>query len=161
MVDEEQSLHWKSILWSAFLMMVLPILYNIIATIVYGFVVGFQSRGDQEIIAERQLAFVASAAYQWSIYLVTALVILWRSYKLARKSPNRPEINVAIAVALGLAGRLTLLVVLPTSGQENQVFQPMLLVELLLYAAAAYAGLFLGSDKAVSNSNSNSTASHV
>lgn len=155
MVDEEQGLHWQAILWSAFLIMAVPILYNIVALLVYGFLVDFQTQDD----AERQLALADSAAYQWSIYLVTALVVLWRSYKLARQSTNRPELNVAIAVALGLAGRLALLVVMPASGQESQVFQPMLLVELLLYAAAAYAGLFLGSDKAVSNSNS--TSSHA
>jgi hypothetical protein len=155
MVDEEQGLHWQAILWSAFLIMAVPILYNIVALLVYGFLVDFQTQDD----AERQLALADSAAYQWSIYLVTALVVLWRSYKLARQSTNRPELNVAIAVALGLTGRLALLVVMPASGQESQVFQPMLLVELLLYAAAAYAGLFLGSDKAVSNSNS--TSSHA
>ena len=141
---ENQKLRVLPILWSSVLILLLPLIINFVVVVGFGFVIGFQTRGDQAIIAEKQMALQVSIVYQLVTFLIVALVILWRVIALSKRVTNRVPLHAIIAVVLGVIVRFLLLMVMSSA---EAVFRPMLAVELLIYAAATCVGLWLGTGR--------------
>jgi hypothetical protein len=137
---ENQKLQWLSVLWSSALILLLPLIATIVIVVGFGLVVGFQTRGDQELVMERQIVFQQSAGFQLLTFSIVALVIFWRTRALSKRVTNRLAFHIVISVALGVAARILLWVILLT---PEAVFKPLLIVELLLYIVVTYIGILL------------------
>ncbi|MEM8535548.1 MAG: hypothetical protein AAGF95_32255 [Chloroflexota bacterium] len=115
---KQQTCNWRSVVWSAALIFLIPhILYELIG-LVYGIYVGFQVRGDSEMIAEGLAVLSASSLYQSLPYDFTAVVALWRGWVLSNilKALVAAVIVAALWFLLGMVFNDPLRVVLIEAG---------------------------------------------
>ncbi len=98
----ESTFNWKAILISAGLIFVLPALYSTLVLSGYGFYIGFQTRGDSELIEAGIQTLNSSLIFQISLYGLMAAVALWQSQVLAKKVGDRAMTHTVIAIAIAV-----------------------------------------------------------
>ena len=91
---ENQTLNWRSVLWSGVLIFLIPYVLRQLFDLMYGVYVGFQVRGDPEGIAQGFAVLNASVWYPFLPYVLTAAAALWRGRVLG----NMVEALVAAAI---------------------------------------------------------------
>lgn len=133
---EEKTIKWTAIIWGAILIFIISTLLTAVVPTVYGTYIGFQTRGDMELVNEGVARVTGSVFFALYVYLSLALVALWRGFILAQKVTAR--LGLHIGLAAGLAFLLPLLVGF-ILGQDIAA-----LPELLFYALALFGGAYLG-----------------
>lgn len=136
MLNEERTFEWKAVVWAAILIFVLSILLMQLVPVVYGTYIGFQTRGDTELINEGVAGLVRSPFFIAYVYLSLAIVAWWRGAVLAGKVIDRIGLHVGIAAGLAVLAALALELVLSDSGPE--------IVDFLLRVVATFGGAYLG-----------------
>jgi hypothetical protein len=104
MVTIQHKFNWKSTLWSAVLVLVIPLAITFLTLALYGTVIGFQSRGDTAFVNQQIRSLNTSAGFKLFYYGTIAITALWQCYSLVKKAPERAALH--IAAALGLAALL-------------------------------------------------------
>ena len=96
--------NWKAIGIAAVIILVLSTVINIMVGMIYGLIVGFQTRGDSAAITEQTNSFLQSFPYMLIISLALGALVLWRGRVLAAKMSNqRAFLHIAIAVVAVIA----------------------------------------------------------
>ena len=132
---EERAFQWKPVLWAATVIFVLSnVLVRMVPTI-YGIYIGFQSRGDMELVNLGVESLVRSPAFAIYFYLVPAGISLWRGFVLAREVPTR------VGLHLGVAG--TIAAVLPLL-LAFVAGDGLTLIDLGSRAITIFGGIYLG-----------------
>ncbi len=137
-MESQNGINWKAVLWAAVLMFVLPMIVIFLIPTIYGTYIGFSTRGDMNQVNAAVQALGSSLFYQVTVYVIFALVALWRGYILAKQVPGHFLAHLAISVAL-----VALLVagyfVLGSAGNIAAVWDDILII-LLMVAAGGYLG---------------------
>ncbi len=141
-MEEETTIQWKSIIWSAILILILPVIAQFVATAIYPTYIGFQERGDTEAITDAINIVSQSPLMAVFGIAVFGLAALWRGMVLAAKAEDRPILHSLLAGGLGAV--LTVAVVV-AMGQNNIV---SILTLVIVIMAGAYLGGVLGHKKA-------------
>jgi uncharacterized membrane protein YedE/YeeE len=135
MLVEERTFNWISVVWSAILIFVLANILASAVPIIYGIYLGFQSQGDMDLVNEGVAAITNSPISAVYIFIVLALIALWRGYVLAKK------VDTQISLHAGLAAGGVLLITIVV----NLVFgESISWLQLLFQAAAIFGGVYLG-----------------
>lgn len=132
---KKRAFNWRSVLWSAVLIFLIPrILYELIG-LLYGVYVGFQVRGDSEMIAEGLAVLGASSLYQSLPYDFTAVIALWRGWVLSNilKALVAAVIVAALWFLLGIVFNDPLRVVLIETGSTLSFTVGMCVLGTLLH----------------------------
>lgn len=109
MKDKESRLNWKAILWSAFLLVGIPFVANLIIGFAYGLMIGLQTRGDVPVINAKMQTFTSSPVFLGFMVFVVCLTAFWRGRVLARRVGVQQAVShVLIAVGLGMSMRTLL-----------------------------------------------------
>ncbi|NOX62164.1 MAG: hypothetical protein GXP42_09505 [Chloroflexi bacterium] len=104
-----KTMSWKAIIWSAFLIFFIPFALSFLAIFGYALIMGFQTRGDAQLINESIAGLVSSSSYLGGYALLTALISFWRGRIIAKKSLERASTHILIAVALVILVRLAMI----------------------------------------------------
>lgn len=139
-MEQKHNFHWLAVLWSALIIAVLPFVLRFLVVLGYGLVVGFESRGDMEVIVEKETALQQSFWFELAFFVLVAALIIWRMYVLSKKVTGRVELHLLATAGLGVLGRVGLLALM---GGGALALSLLLAVELLIYALVTYAGLRL------------------
>ncbi len=142
-MEEEATFRWTSIIWSAILILIMPVVAQFIATAIYPTYVGFQTRGDSQAITDAINLVGQSPLMAIFGIAVFGLAALWRGIVLAAKAEYRPDLHALIAGGLGAI--LTVAVVVGM-GQNNIV---SILTLVIVVLVGAYLGAILGRKKAL------------
>ncbi|NWG20891.1 MAG: hypothetical protein HXY39_11275 [Chloroflexi bacterium] len=111
MAQQQQTFPWGAVLWSALLLVVIPVALSIAVGVGHGVIVGFETRGDPVAINAAVVALASQSWYRALPKVIRALVALWRGARLARSGVPVMHLvgGVALlALALDLALGLTL-----------------------------------------------------
>ncbi len=136
-MESQNGINWKAVLWAAVLMFVLPMIVIFLIPTIYGTYIGFSTRGDMNQVNAGVQSLGSSLAYQVAVYVIFALVALWRGYVLAKKVPGQFLMHLGIAVLF-----TTILVAayfVLGSGNITAVWDVILII-LLMIAAGGYLG---------------------
>lgn len=106
MTQQQNMINWKAVLWSAALIFGIPALYNSIVLSGYGLYVGFQTRGDSELIQAGIQTLLGSLIFQATFYVVMVAVAFWRSRILMQQKSRQATTEIGIAVALAVMVQL-------------------------------------------------------
>ncbi|MFQ5575493.1 MAG: hypothetical protein ACE5G8_00745 [Anaerolineae bacterium] len=134
-MNEEQTIKWGAIIWSAILIFVLSTLLASAAPAVYGTYIGFQTRGDMELVNAGVANLTGSTFFGIYFFAALALIAFWRGAVLAKKVAYRLNLHTGLAAGLAVLVPLALGFV---------VGDPMSVVDLLLQAAVTFGGAYLG-----------------
>jgi hypothetical protein len=115
----------------------IPTLVDFLIPIGYGVTVGFQTRGDVDVINQRVMAMMSTPFYLLAIFLVFAAVAFWRGRVLSRRAAGQPLVYAAViaAVAVALAAGVNLVL----RGDSPLSFKT--LVELVIVLGFSFLGL--------------------
>lgn len=97
-----QELNWRAIIISVVIILALSTVINVVATMAYGFYVGFQTRGDSAVIATQLASFIRSIPYVLLIASLNGLLIFWRGRVLLHTLPYRQSYHVILVAGLSL-----------------------------------------------------------
>lgn len=106
MVAETQRFNVMAMIRSALAILLIPIVLTVVVTFGYGLYIGFQSRGDQDLISQTVLALTTSVGFLIYANLVLALVAFWRGRVLKRQVGDTALMHIIAAVVLALLARL-------------------------------------------------------
>lgn len=81
----EEKVGFKDVLVAALWVALAPFVVNLLITTPYSFIVGFNTRGDQQAIQDAVIALGTSPIYAIFLFAVLGLVAFWRARKLAQK----------------------------------------------------------------------------
>jgi hypothetical protein len=132
---EERTFQWKSVIWTAIVIFVLSYVLIAVPPTLYGTYIGFQTRGDMELVNLGVENLQSSPAFALYFYLVLAGISLWRGFVLARKVSARVVLHVGVAGAIAAVLPLILAFV---------VGDGLSLVGWGLQAVAIIGGIYLG-----------------
>lgn len=96
------NINWKAVGISAVIIGIAPLLANVIVGMGHSLIVGFQARGDMEVISEASMAFSQSFIMRLAIWLTIAAVAFWRGRKLAASEAGNGLVNALVAAAIGM-----------------------------------------------------------
>ena len=133
-MEEEREFQWKSVIWSAILIFVIPFIVQLLIPTVYATYTGFQTRGDQDAINQAVQTITRTSWLPIVICAAYALTALWRGAALAKKVEYRPDLH-----ALAAGGLASIPVIILSLG--DLVFALILVV---LIVGGAYLGALLG-----------------
>lgn len=134
-MNETTTFQWKPVVWAA---VVIFILSNVLVSAVpaiHGTYIGFQTRGDMELVNLGVESLVRSPAFAVYFYLVLAGISLWRGFVLARKVSTGVVLHVGVAGAIAVVLPLILAFV---AGDG------LTLIEWGAQAFAVVGGIYLG-----------------
>ena len=143
MIVEEKTFKLMTVIWAAMLIFILSTLLNAAVPTAYGTYIGFQTRGDMELVNEGVALVTGLIFFALYVYLCLALIALWRGFVLAQKVAARVSLHIGLAA--GLAFLLPLLVGFVV-GDSNFSIQGLLFQALALFGGA-YLGAYLVSRK--------------
>lgn len=132
---EERTFQWKSVIWAAIVIFVLSNVLVSALPAIYGTYIGFQTRGDMELVNAGIESLLHSPGFVAYFYLCIAGIALWRGYVLARKVLERVHWHAGVAGAIAVVLPLILAFV---AGDG------LSLVEWGLQAVAIIGGIYLG-----------------
>ena len=132
---EERAFQWKPVLWAAVVIFVLSTVLVSLVSAIYGTYIGFQTRGDMELVNLGVESLVRSPAFAIYAYLTLAGISLWRGFVLARKVSTRMVWHAGIAGAI--AALLPLLLAF-VAGED------LALIEWGSQAVVIVGGIYLG-----------------
>jgi hypothetical protein len=136
---EEKTFQWKPVLWAAILIFVLSSLLVSAVPAVYGTYIGFQTRGDMELVNAGVESVIQSSFFPLYYHLVLAAIGLWQGSVLAKKAKNRVGWHVGAAVGVTL-----LFSILADLFLGNGVIQwQNLIFQALALLSGAYLGAYL------------------
>lgn len=101
-MNAERGLNWIGIVMSTAMLAVLSLIINSVISVVFGFYVGVQTRGDSEAIAQQLAAFTHSTLFLVVSALVMGLLIFWRGRAFARTT-DQPLTHIVIVAVATLA----------------------------------------------------------
>lgn len=130
-----QNLKWSEIVVSALLIFFIALLLTFVVSGGYSFVVGFQTRGDMEMMTERVIAFTSSFGFRAAMIVLPGVLALWRSQKIVANAPDAPVLNALAVGVCWLIIRILAGVVMPPFDL------PRILIELVLVMGALYLGV--------------------
>lgn len=96
--QQQRTFPWGAVLWSAFLLVVIPLALTIAVSVGRGVMVGFETRGDPVAINAAVVALAGQSWYRALPKVIRALVALWRGARLARSGV--PIMHLVGGVAL-------------------------------------------------------------
>jgi hypothetical protein len=131
---EERTFQWKSVIWTAIVIFVLSYVLIAVPPTLYGTYIGFQTRGDMELVNLGVENLQSSPAFALYFYLVLAGISLWRGFVLTRKVFARVVLHVGVAGAI--AAVLPLILAFVAGGGLS--------VEWGLQVVAILGGIYLG-----------------
>lgn len=137
-MNAERGFNWLGIITSTVMLVVLSLVSNSLISIIFGFYVGVQTRGDNEAIAQQLAGFTQSTLFLLVSALVTGLLIFWRGRAFARttEQPLTHILIVAVAmIAVGFVLGLTI------GGMSASVLVAQSAVQLGIAIAAGYASV--------------------
>lgn len=132
---EERTFQWKSVIWTAIVIFVLSYVLIPVPPTFYGTYIGFQTRGDMELVNLGVENLQSSPAFALYFYLVLAGISLWRGFVLTRK------VSACVVLHVGVAGAIA--AVLPLI-LAFVVGDGLSLVGWGLQAVAIIGGIYLG-----------------
>ncbi len=138
-MENQDGIKWPTIIWAALLMFILPMLVIFLVPTIVGVYVGFSTQGDMAQVNAAVQSVGTSLVYQIVVYVLFALVALWRGYVLAKKVAGQ------LLLQLGIAVLLTVLLVaayfmIGSAGNLAAVWD-----EILIIAVMVLGGAYLGS----------------
>lgn len=145
METQKRGLGWKSILWSAVLILTIPLVVNTLATAGYAVVVGFQTRGAMDVITEKMFTLASSAGYLAFFVVFIGVVAFWRGRTMAKKVDQRAGLHIIVAVILAMLVRTMLASAL--SAVDISYILPWLGGEWLVSLGSGWLGAYLASRK--------------
>ena len=132
---KEQGFQWQPVIWGAILIFVLSNLLVSALPAIYGTVIGFQTRGDMELVNAGVNSLIQSVWFATYFYLVLAGISLWRGFALAKKVHERVNLHAAATGAIAVV----LPLILAFAAGDG-----LTLVEWGLQIVAIMAGLYVG-----------------
>jgi hypothetical protein len=81
----------------------IPTLVDFLIPVGYAIVVGFQTRGDVDVINQRVMAMMSTPFYLLAIFLSFAAVAFWRGRLLSRQVSGQPVAYAAAIAVLAVA----------------------------------------------------------
>jgi hypothetical protein len=141
MTTQDHRLPWFSVVWSALLILLIPLLVSTLVIFCYALVIGFQTRGDTAVINQSIASFTTSAAFLAFSALVACLVAFWRGWALANRVSEKGHIHILIAA--GLAILIRIVSVIFFSSTNLGFVLPWLGLEIIGTLGAGYGGAYL------------------
>ena len=141
METQQGGIKWTTVVWAALLMFILPILISMIIPTVYGFYVGFSTRGDMAQVNAAIQGLGSSIFYQVLVYAAFAAVSLWRIYVLVKKVTDRRLLHAGIAVVIA-ALLVFAYYITASQGALAAVWDEVLIIAVML-AGGGYLGTLL------------------
>jgi len=132
---EEKTFQWKPVLWAAIVIFVLSNVLVSLVPAIYGTYIGFQTRGDMELVNLGVASLISSPMFAIYFYLVLAGISLWRGFVLARKVSARVILHAGVAGAIAVV----LPVILAFVAGDG-----LTLIEWGAQVAAIFGGIYLG-----------------
>jgi hypothetical protein len=139
---DTNKLSWPSILLSAVLIFVTPIIVSYTLSLGFGLVVGFQTRGDSTAIEQSLRGFGSSGLVIATQVVALGLVAFVRARLLAAKVPDAALMNAMVAVGLGLVLRVFAGIFIWPASDMN-AFMVRTAIEIVGALAAGYAGVYM------------------
>ena len=141
METRQSGIKWTTVVWAGLLMFIIPVLVGILIPTVYGFYIGFSTRGDMAQVNAGVQGLGSSILYQVLMYAVFAAVALWRIYVLVKKVTERRLLHAGIAVLI--AALLVLAYYITASqGALAAVWDEVLIIAVMI-AGGGYLGTLL------------------
>ncbi len=140
METQPSGIKWTSVVWSAVLMFIIPMLASFLIPAVYATYVGFSTRGDPAQINAAVQSIGNSILFRIILYAVFAAVALWRSYVLAKKVASQLLLHIGIAVVIA-AVLVLAFYILMSQGALGAIMEA--LIFSVLMAGGAYLGTLL------------------
>ena len=145
METQPNRIKWKSVVWAAVLMFIIPMLISFLIPAVYATYVGFSTRGDPAQINAAVQSVGNSILYRVILYAVFAAVALWRSYVLVKKVVTQHLLHIGIAVLIAAVLVLAFYIIM-SQGALSAIVEA--LIFSVLIAGGAYLGTLLKPTKA-------------
>ena len=135
-METKSEIKWTSIVWAGVLMFIIALVITQLIPTVYGFYVGFETRGDMEKVNAAIMALATSLPYRIAIYVIFAAVGLWRGYVLAKKVSTQLYMQIGVAVLVA-AALLVAFSAIMSGGALSAI------MEALIFAVLLAGGAFL------------------
>ena len=100
MENQSSGIKWSTVVIAGVVMFIIALLITQLVPTVYGFYVGFSTRGDMEKVNEAIMALGNSMAYRIVMYVIFAAVGLWRGYVLAKKTSTQLYLQIGVAALI-------------------------------------------------------------
>lgn len=136
MENQSSGIKWGTVVIAGVLMFVIALAITQLSPVVYGFYVGFETRGDMEKINAAVMTLVTSMGYRVFVYVIFAAVGLWRGYVLIKKVSTQLYLQIGIAVLVA-AGLLIAFSAVMSGGALTAI------MEALVFAILLAGGAFL------------------
>ena len=145
METQQSGIKWRSVVWAAVLMFIIPFLISFLIVAIYPTYVGFSTRGDPAQINAAIQAVGSSIVYKVIVYAAYAAVALWRSYVLVKKVAAQHLLHVGIAVVIA-AVLVFAYYITGSQGALGAIWNEVLIITIML-AGGAYLGTLLKPSK--------------